>query len=119
MEISSSIPKKESVTIPKEIQQLEDLIREGKKQKRIFENQLNIILKNDPNEKKILLQQYNFIIQSAILLKTDLKQNNCLYNKSSLNQAHYLYKNSAVLIDKIYYHCSQYKENKPIKPIEN
>jgi hypothetical protein len=111
IEIKNSMPNKGSVTILEEVKKLEALIRQGTKQKIVFENQLNIILKNDSKEKESLLQKFNYILQSAILLKTDLKQNNYLYNESSLKEAQYLYKNSAVLIDKIYYHCNRFKEN--------
>ena len=110
MEIKSNIPQKESKTTADKVKNLERLIRLGTKQKKIFENQLNVILKNNPKEKELLLQKYNHVLQSAILLKTDLKQNKYLYDKISLDEASYLYKNSSALIDRIYYHCKLFKE---------
>lgn len=105
--IQENIPK-EVKEVAKKTEKLDSLIRLGTQKKDFFNRQLQVVLKHNPKEIKELLRKYDLVLQSAILVKTDLKQNQ-LGNQQTKEERHYLYKNSSFLIEKIYFYANYYK----------
>ncbi|MCJ8210406.1 hypothetical protein MUY27_11860 [Mucilaginibacter sp. RS28] len=85
---------------------LDSLIRLGTEQKAIFERNMKVLLKENDQEYKMVSRSFNFILQSVILYKTDMKENNYRSNQSTKTELVYLNKNIPPLIDKIYRYCS-------------
>ena len=88
----------------KKIEKLDSLIGLGTQKKDFFNRQLQVVLKHNPKEIKELLKQYDLVLQSAILVKTDLKQQLFGTNETK-KEMQYLDKSSAYLIDKIYFYA--------------
>ena len=66
------------------------------------------IIRDNPKEINDFLKQYDLVLQSAILLKTDLKQNQ-FGIKQTKNEMAFLEKKSAFLIDKLYFYAKYWK----------
>lgn len=92
----------------KKISTLDNLIRLGSKNQAIFEKHLSGVVGKD--ESKYLISKYRFVVQSAIVYKTDFKQNGFKENKSALNEKLYLNKEVPPLVDRIYHHAAKAKE---------
>lgn len=105
--IQRSIPK-ETKEVALKMQQLDSLIGLGNQQKQILEKQLNVIISDKPKETNDFLKQYELVLQSAILLKTDLNQNQ-FGTKQTNKEMAYLDKKSAYLIDKLYFYAKYWK----------
>lgn len=105
--IQGSIPKKEKEVADK-IKALDSLTHLGTQKKIFFDQQLQIILKDNPEEIKELLKQYDLVLQSAIVVKTDLKHQLFETNETK-KEMQYLNKSSAYLIDKIYFYANHHK----------
>ncbi|MGO4770336.1 hypothetical protein ACEN2I_01630 [Flavobacterium sp. W22_SRS_FK3] len=94
--------------VSQSIKNLDSLIHLGTQKKIFFDKQLQIILKNNPEEIKALLQKYDLVLQSAIVVKTDLKQH-LFGTAETKKEMYYLYGSSSFLVDRIYFHSSSYK----------
>ena len=105
--IQKSTPK-DTKEVAMKMQQLDSLIGLGNQQKKILERQLNVIIRDNPKEINDFLKQYDLVLQSAILLKTDLKQNQ-FGIKQTKNEMAFLEKKSAFLIDKLYFYAKYWK----------
>lgn len=90
----------EKVTEQERLGALDSLLQRASVQKTRLEYNLNLIVKNGQIAGE-MTAVFNFIIQSLILYKTDLR------NKSeNTSEMEYLNHNIPILVDKIYYYCS-------------
>lgn len=105
--LQESIPNNANEVAVK-IEKLDSLIRLGTQRKKLFDQQLQIVLKDNPKEIKELLRQYDLVLQSAILVKTYLKQNQ-LGTKQTKEEKDFINKNCSFLIDKLYFYANYYK----------
>ncbi|WP_445717757.1 hypothetical protein [Flavobacterium sp.] len=105
--IQKSIPK-DTKEVALKMQQLDSLIGLGTEKKGIVERQLNKILIDNPTKTNDFLKQYDLVLQSAILLKTDLNQNQ-FGTKQTNKEMAYLDEKSAYLIDKLYFYAKYWK----------
>lgn len=80
------------------IAKLDSLIRLATSHKRIFDRNLNDIVKYE-REAKEMKTSLNFILQSMVLYKTDLKSSG-----KSPSEILYLNKNIPILVNKIYHY---------------
>uniref|UniRef100_UPI004049B1C1 hypothetical protein n=1 Tax=Flavobacterium sp. TaxID=239 RepID=UPI004049B1C1 len=105
--IQNSLPK-ETKEVALKMQQLDSLIGLGNQQKQILERQLSVILNDKPKEINDFLHQYDLVLHSAIILKSDLKANQ-FGTKQTNKEMAYLDKKSAYLIDKLYFYAKYWK----------
>ena len=105
--LQESIPNNANEVAVK-IQKLDSLIRLGTQKKIFFDQQLQVVLKHNPKEIKELLRKYDLVLQSAILVKTDVKQNQ-LATKQTKEEKYFINKNCSFLIDKLYFYANYYK----------
>jgi len=104
LEIQNTVNSKES---PKQkIGKLNALIKLVTTQKAVFNRNITKVVKNN-DEAKTLKSSLNFILQSMVLHKSDLR---VAPKPCGTNEAAYLNKNIPVLVDKIYFYCNQSKE---------
>ena len=105
--IQKSIPK-ETHKVALTMKQLDSLIGLGNQQKQMLERQLNVIISDKPKEINDFLKQYDLVLQSAVVLKTDLQQNQ-FGTKQTNEEMAYLDKKSAYLINKLYFYAKYWK----------
>lgn len=87
------------------IAKLDSLIRLATKQKAIFGRNLTCVVKNK-QEAAEMKTTLNFILQSMVLYKADLKSNG-----ESPSEILYLNKNIPILSNKIYYYCKSAQQS--------
>lgn len=85
---------------------LDSLIRLATRTKEIFTVHINPILRNRPEEIRSLNQSLNFILQSIILYKTDLKNRQ---EKAAETEMQYLNKQIPYFTNKIDEYCKSFK----------
>lgn len=98
--VNAKQPEKQKVT------KLDSLIRSATKQKAIFERNLNSVVQNK-QEAAEMKTSLNFILQSMVLYKTDIKNSQ---PKSARTEMLYLNKNISILNNKITYYCKSAKQ---------
>jgi hypothetical protein len=81
----------------------DSLIRLGTAREEQLKTSLASLQHQSDTEYPEMIKSFHFIMQSLVILKMDLKQNNYEHNENSRNEVIYLNKNIPVLIDKIYY----------------
>lgn len=79
---------------------IDELIKKGTQHNQILQRNLKVILSNNKQKYSDLNNRFRMILQSAILLKTDLKNSNFVLPKNNSEQI-YLSKNIPILIDEI------------------
>ncbi|WP_367754448.1 hypothetical protein [Flavobacterium sp. WC2430] len=87
---------------------LDSLIGLGTQNKKLFDKQLHLVLSDRQDEIKILLRKYDLVLQSVILVKTDMEQQQ-LNSRQAKMEKHYFYQNASFLIDRIYFCVNYYK----------
>lgn len=93
-------------TLRKKVEQVDSLLKKGVYYETLFKTHL-IPIVTPYQESERLLQSFRFIVQSAILFKTDVKQQGYKPGKSSAAEVLYLNKNIPPLVDSIYRYCSK------------
>lgn len=99
LKIKSAIPSKSS-EVNQKMQLMQTLIRDGSRQQSVLERQLKGKLPGNTNLQHELMQQFKFVIQSAAILRSDLKTIP-LNNSSVQNEVSYLNKHLPPLADKL------------------
>lgn len=89
-----------------QINRLDSLIHKGSWQQEVLTRNLPAVLHNNSQEQNNLLQDYRFIVQSAILYKTDLRNNNNKPNGSTTEEMRYMKQHIPPLVSKIAHYCS-------------
>lgn len=82
----------------------DSLIRLGSEREEQLKTSLQLLKNQSDSEYSEMVKSFHYIMQSLVLLKNDLKQNNYRHNESSRNEVIYLNKNIPLLMDKIYYY---------------
>lgn len=90
----------------KKVEQVDNLLKKGVYYESLFKTHLAPIVPAY-QERERLQQSFRFIIQSAILFKTDMKQQGYKPGKSSRGEVLYMNKNIPPLVDSIYRYCSE------------
>lgn len=87
------------------IEKLDSFIRSATKQKAIFGRNINSIVQNN-QEAEEMKTSLNFILQSMVVYKTDIKNNQ---PKQARTEILYLNKNIPILINKIYFYTKRFQ----------
>lgn len=96
------------LTEKQRVVQLDSFIHEGSKLQRLFARHIRVVL-NDSAECETLERSLSFVLQSMVLLKTDLKGNNYKPGESSRGELDYMNKHIPPLVETIYHHCNWYR----------
>ncbi|MFT3823358.1 MAG: hypothetical protein QM731_05535 [Chitinophagaceae bacterium] len=98
-EIKLSIPAK-SDEVTGSINKLQTLLRREPFYRQLIGRQIAIVMPGNTTVSKEMIQQFKFIVQSAALLRSDLKQAG-LQSKAAQNEVKYLNRNIQPLADQL------------------
>jgi len=101
LEIRTTVNSKEK---PQQLEKLDRLIKSATTQKDFFNRNIIKILDNKQEMAK-LKSSLNFILQSLVLYKSDISNDN-----DGFSEKKYLNQNIPPLVDKIIYHCKRYED---------
>lgn len=101
LEIRTTVNSKEK---PQQLQKLDRLIKSATTQKDFFNRNIIKIVDNKQEMAK-LKSSLNFILQSLVLYKSDISNDN-----DGFSEKKYLNQNIPPLVDKIIYHCKRYED---------
>lgn len=110
-QIQKTVENKQ-LTTANRISQLNALIQQGSWYQEVLARTIASTLQNNSQEQNNLIQQYRFIIQSAILYKTDLRSNNNHPGSNSNEEVRYLKQHIPPLIHKINQNAGYLKQKR-------
>lgn len=105
LEIKAAIPTR-SMETDSAVIKLGTLIRKATAQQAIMERQFDAFRVKDPSGKIEMVQQYRWVLQSAILLKTGLKETG-FDSENVREEMQYLNKQLPALVHKLYYYSKK------------